>query len=926
MAKKDIKIVGARTNNLKNISCTIPGGKLTVITGVSGSGKSSLALDTLFAEGKRRYIESLSTYARQFLERIERPEVDFISNIPPAIALEQKNTVKTARSTVGTATELHDYLRLLFATAGVTICPQCRREVKKDNPQSATEELLHLPQGSKLIILAPVSFSSRRGLMSTRKELLRAGFYRLYMDGEVRDLSQILPERLKPEEPLLILIDRLILRREERARLTEALETAFRMGKGKVLVLTGKGEEIRFDAEFNCSSCGRAFKVAEPNLFSFNSPLGACPTCHGFGKTINIDMDKVIPNPDLSIEQEAIAPWNTPAYEGMYWELEHVAHRYGIPLDVPFRELTPEQKEMIIDGVNGYPGIKGFFDWLQTKRYKVHVRVFLSRFRGYALCPDCGGSRLKPEGLNVYIGEKNIHEFCLMSIGQLRDFFQHLTLTGQQTAKSERLLLEVRSRLRYLDEVGLGYLTLDRQTRTLSGGEAQRISLASALGSSLTDTLYVLDEPTVGLHSRDTTRLLRVLKTLRTRGNTVVVIEHDPGVIREADKIIDMGPGAGENGGEIVFSGSFRRLLRSRPSLTGAYLREGRFIPHRGKRREPQGFLVIRGARQHNLKNIDLRIPLGTFTCLTGVSGSGKSTLVNDILYAGFKRSQGEGSIEVGEYNSLEGLEQISDIKLVDQSPLARSIRSNPATYIKTWDEIRRFMANTPRARLNGITPAHFSFNVPGGRCEVCQGVGFITVEMHFLADVNMVCEECEGKKFKPSVLEVTWRGKNIWDILNMTVSEAMEFFRQEPRIVQRLQVLSEIGLGYLKLGQNTATLSGGEAQRLKLATLPNISGKKESYLFLFDEPTTGLHMADVEVLLRVFDKLLAEGHSILAIEHNLDFISQADYIIDLGPEGGEEGGEIVAEGRVEDIMAVEGSYTGAFLRDRLEHLKRSSS
>ncbi len=776
------------------------------------------------------------------------------------------------------------------------------------------------------MVLAPLSFTSLRGLRATREELLRAGFYRAYMDGEVRDLSQIPEGELNPEEPLLMVIDRLILSSEERARLTEALETAFRLGKGKVLVLTGKGKQVKFDAEFNCSRCGTAFKVPEPKLFSFNSPLGACPTCHGFGKTINIDMDKVIPNPDLSLEQGAIAPWNTTAAEEMRWELEEVARRYDIPLNIPFRELTPQQKEMVINGVDGYPGIKGFFDWLQTKRYKIHVRVFLSRYRSYTLCPDCGGSRLKPEGLNVFIGGKNIHQLCLMSIGQLREFFQHLTLTGQQPAKSERLLQEIKSRLKYLDEVGLGYLTLNRQTRTLSGGESQRISLASALGSSLTDTLYVLDEPTVGLHARDTARLLRVLKSLRSRGNTVVVIEHDPGVIRQAERIIDRGPGAGEHGGEIIFSGSFQRLLRSRQSLTGAYLREGRFVPHRSRGRKPEGFLTIRGARQHNLKNIDVRIPLGTFTCLTGVSGSGKSTLVNDILYAGFKHLRGEGNMEVGEYDSLEGREQIFDINLVDQSPLARSIRSNPVTYLKAWDEIRRFMSRTPRARLNGITPAHFSFNVPGGRCEVCQGVGFLTVEMHFLEDVNMVCEGCEGKRFKPSVLEVTWRGKNIWDILNMTVSEAMDFFREESRIVKKLKVLSEIGLGYLKLGQSTATLSGGEAQRLKLASMLTLKGKKERYLFLFDEPTTGLHMADVEVLLRVFDRLLSEGHSILAIEHNLDFISQADYIIDLGPEGGDEGGEIVAQGKVEDIMAAKNSYTGAFLRERREHLKRLSS
>lgn len=921
--KRYIQLFGARTHNLKNISCTIPLGKITVITGVSGSGKSSLAFNTLYAEGQRRYAESLSTYARQFLERVERPDVDFISNIPPAVAVEQQNKVKNARSTAGTASEINDYLQLLFATVGVTICPDCKIEVKRDTPRSVVLQLAQIPIKTKLTILAPLNRCNWTSAHSLKEELIRAGFFRVFFNGGIQDLALISDEAFEKEDSILIVIDRLSYKPEEEERLIDSLQMAFQLGQGKAKVVVGDGEEHDFDSSFSCQRCRKSFRQPEANLFSFNSPIGACPLCHGFGKIIGVDIDKVIPNKNTSLHQGAIVPWNSPTYEGMYYDLELVAERYGIPLNAPFGTLTEEQKKIVIDGVDEYIGIKGFFRWLERKRYKMHIRVFLSRFRSFEICPQCHGSRLKPEALNIFIEGKNIHQICTMSLEELRNFFAHISISEKEEEKTSRLLSEIRQRMGYLCDVGLGYLTLNRQMRTLSGGEAQRINLAVALGSSLTDTLYVLDEPTIGLHPCDGKRLLSVLRKLKKRGNTVVVIEHDPTIIQGADEIIDLGPAAGEKGGELIFEGNLEELLKSPQSLTGRYLRGERRIESLPRHRQPEGFVTIFGAKENNLKNIDVKIPLGVLACLTGVSGSGKSTLMENILYAGYKHPFGGTKIEPGRFDRMEGTENVDDIIMIDQSPLSKSLRSNPATYIKAYDEIRRIMADTRAARFKGLGPSDFSFNVPGGRCPQCKGVGFVKVEMYFLADVSLVCEQCDGKKFTDEILEITFKGKNIDDILNMTVAEAIQFFRNYPRVVQRLQGLADLGLGYLRLGQSTSTLSGGEAQRIKLAGLLAKSRRQRKYLFLFDEPTTGLHLADIDVLLQVFHKVVGEGNSILVIEHNLDFLSQTDYIIDLGPGGDEEGGSIVAQGTIEDICLAEDSITGKYLKKRLKTLAK---
>ncbi len=912
-----IEVVRARTNNLKGISCKIPHGRLTVITGVSGSGKSSLAFDTLYAEGQRRYVESLSTYARQFIERMQRPDVDMINNIPPAIALEQKNKVKNARSTIGTATEINDYLRLLFAKIGKTICPDCRREVSKATPESATDVLMQLARGTRLYVLAPVIVGKRSNLRSVQAEMARAGFTRLFVDGLVQEFSEVPPKRLRRAKSLLVVIDRLAVSSSVRSRLNDSLEMAFRVGKGSVEIRTTEDERYQFHAGFVCSGCGRVFKEPEPQLFSFYNPLGACPSCQGFGRIIGLDLDRVIPNTRLSLNDRPIVAWNTPAYSEMYDYMAESTRRYGIPWDVPFEQLNKRHREIIIKGRGDFCGINGFFDWLESKRYKVHVRVMLARFRGYSSCPDCGGTRLVPEALNVFVQGRAIADLWAMSIKDLRPFFDELPLSRQDAEAVGRIVQEIRSRLRYLDDVGLGYLTLDRQTRTLSGGETQRINLATALGSALTDTLYVLDEPTVGLHPRDTRRLLRILKALQRNDNAVVVVEHDLDIIRGADRIIDLGPQAGEHGGEVVFEGPFEQLKTCTRSQTAEWL-DGAFrrlLPDR--HREPKGSLVVKGARQNNLKGIDVSIPLGVLACVTGVSGSGKSTLVQDVLYAGYKKLRGESTLDVGKHDALIGMEQIDDMILVDQTPIGRSIRSNPVTYSKAYDEIRRLMEQTVGARREGVRARDFSFNVPGGRCEACEGTGITTVDMHFLADVTVVCDTCNGKRFQDRILEVRYKGKSIVDILNMTVSEALGFFSDKPRLARALDPLAQVGLGYLRLGQSTATLSGGEAQRLKLASYLTTSRRIGRCLMLFDEPTTGLHPADLQVLISVFEKMINRGYSVLVIEHNLELISHADYIIDLGPEGGEAGGRVVAQGPIPVILACPRSHTGRYLRSR---------
>ncbi|MBM4017006.1 MAG: excinuclease ABC subunit A [Planctomycetes bacterium] len=996
--RRNIEVRGARTHNLKGIDVTIPHRALAVVTGVSGSGKSSLAFDTLYSEGQMRYVESLSAYSRQFLEQMERPPVDSITGLPPAIALEQKNSVKSARSTVGTATEIADYLRLLFASVGQTMCPQCNVRVVKHTVGGAVGEVLRLPPGSRLLVLAPVARGDRPW-ESLRRELERLGFSRLWLADRIVEVPEV-AEAQAPAE-FEVVIDRLVLAdppAASRARLAESLEAAFKAGHGRATVMaTGEAgqseisnvksemplphpapvdapqpggmptacppggpplrghasgvptehaqqtspgmppsdalaagsrqdvetQHLSFDARFNCSRCGREFPEPDAQLFSFNSAVGACPTCEGFGRVSGLDPAKIIPDPRKSIDSGAITCWQTPAYKELHRECRRACRARGIRTDVPYVDLPESARRFIWEGEhdsqgNGWIGIRGFFDWLETKRYKVHVRVMIARYRGYYPCPECGGRRLRPEALNVLVGGRRLADLVVMPVKDLRQWFDALRLEPQDDEKAAVLLREIRNRLAYLDDVGLDYLTLDRQTRTLAGGEAQRINLASALGSSLTNTLYVLDEPTVGLHTRDTQRLIGILRNLIAKGNTVLVVEHDPEVIEAAEHVIDLGPGAGEAGGQVIFQGPSRELARSEASETSRQLKTHAARAMAPYARRPKGWITVKDARQHNLKGLTVRLPLGLLCCVTGVSGSGKTTLVHSVLYGQFKHRRGEAVEQVGACEDIDGLDAVDDIILVDQSPIGLSTRSNSVTYTKAYAAIRNILAETPKARVAGITAADFSFNVPGGRCEVCKGVGTVTYDMYFMADVTVVCQECGGKRFKKKVLDVRCSGKNIADILDMTVDDAMAHFAEHEAITEHLRPLADVGLGYLRLGQSTASLSGGEAQRLKLASYLAAPRKGEHWLFIFDEPTTGLHMADVQVLLRTFHRLVHAGHSLLVIEHNLDFISQADWIIDLGPEGGEAGGELVAAGPPEKIAASDRSHTGRFLRQRL--------
>jgi len=983
--QRSIELRGARTHNLKGIDLSIPHRALTVVTGVSGSGKSSLAFDTLYAEGQMRYVESLSAYSRQFLEQMERPPIDSITGLPPAIALEQKNTVKNARSTVGTATEISDYLRLLFASVGETICPACNVRVVKHTVAGAVDEVLKLPGGSRLLVTAPVERADRPW-DSLRRELERLGLRRLWLGGRVAEVSEIAEADLP--SALEVVIDRLVLAEpvtDGRARLAESLESAFKVGHGRAAVrvlakheapatanapqappaiaekgsdspqtkgsdqssagsdgpaekgsdpqqITGSDpfsaeQRLAFDIRFNCAKCGREFPEPDPQMFSFNSAVGACPTCEGFGRVSGLDPNKIMPDPRKSIDNGAITCWQTPAYKELHRECRRACHARGIRTDVPYVALPESARRFVWDGDheaagNGWIGIRGFFDWLETKRYKVHVRVMIARYRGYYPCPECGGKRLRPEAMNILVGGRRLADLVVMPVKGLRRWFQALGLSAEDEAKAAVLLREIRNRLAYLDDVGLDYLTLDRQTRTLSGGESQRINLASALGSSLTNTLYVLDEPTVGLHTRDTQRLIGILGGLIGKGNTVVVVEHDPEVIGAAAHIVDLGPGAGESGGQVVFAGPMEQLKRCPTSETARQMKvhAGRAMAPYARR--PKGWITVTGARQHNLKDLTLRIPLGLLCCVTGVSGSGKTTLVHSILYGQFKHRRGEAVEEVGACDNIEGTDELDDLILVDQSPIGLSTRSNPVTYTKAYAAIRTLMADTPKARVAGITAGDFSFNVTGGRCEVCKGVGTVTYDMYFMADVTVVCQECGGRRFKKKVLDVRWNGKNIDDILDMTVDQAVAHFAEHEAIVEHLRPLIDVGLGYLRLGQSTASLSGGEAQRLKLASYLAAPKKGEHRLFIFDEPTTGLHMADVQVLLKTFHRLVHAGHSLLVIEHNLDFISQADWIIDLGPEGGQAGGQLVVAGPPEKVAACERSYTGRFLHQRLAAAK----
>jgi excinuclease ABC subunit A len=962
MTVEAIEVRGARVNNLKNISFSIPINQLTVVTGVSGSGKSSLAFDTVYAEGQRRYVESLSAYARQFLERMDKPDVDEVRGIAPAIAIRQKNSTRNPRSTVGTQTEIYDYLRLLFARVGLTVCRVCGREVHHDSPESAADEALsQLAEGARLYVLFPAdaglfadlngndsSVQSRRhGNAGTRgKEksprlraslspsqrvahlmsLMQRGFTRLFYQGTQIDLSS--PDDYKRDdfEDVYVLVDRLTAQADVRQRLVDSLETCFREGHGQAVIQTADdSQHLRFSERFECKYDRLVYATPEPRLFSFNNPFGACPTCQGFGNTIGLDLDLVIPNPGLTLAEGAIEPWTKPQYEWIQKELRRFCRSERIPLNVPFNQLTRPQRNAIVNGKGDFDGVRGFFDWLETKKYKLHVRVFLSKYRGYAVCPDCEGGRLRQEARDVQVGGMTLPQVCALSIKDAAAFFEALKLKEEESAISDRVLFEVRRRLKFLVDVGLDYLTLDRLASTLSGGEAQRIQLATNLGSSLVGALYVLDEPSIGLHPRDNDRLIRLLHNLRDIGNTVLVVEHDEEMMRSADHLLDIGPAAGELGGQLIYEGDFSGLLDSSQSLTARYLRGDAEI-REPKHRRPLKIkkLTVRGASEHNLKGIDIDIPLDMLVCITGVSGSGKSTLVHDCIYAGLKKQQGDWQGHVGAFQKVEGGQHIEEVILVDQSPIGRTPRSNPVTYIKVYDAIRETFASTREAQARGLEPSHFSFNVPGGRCEVCQGDGTVTVEMQFLADVELVCEECKGTRFKQQILDVRYRGKNIHEVLNLTVHEALSFFRDVPKITNRLRVLDDVGLGYLRLGQSATTLSGGEAQRVKLAAhLSKRAGARA--LYIFDEPTTGLHFDDINKLLTAFRALIEAGGSLLVIEHNLDVIKTADYIIDLGPEGGEAGGHVVAKGTPEQIMKTKNSFTGRYLKQHLRHSNGSN-
>ncbi len=966
---------GARTHNLKNVDVTLPAESLIVMTGVSGSGKSSLAFDTIYAEGQRRYVESLSAYARQFLERMEKPDVDRIEGISPAIAIRQKNSVRNPRSTVGTTTEIHDYLRLLYARIGRTFCRGCGKEVVRETAEVVARRLAALPGGTRLLIgfdmpivtLAPLRSpaddpeldesddpveaghaNGGRGNGAGAAEAVRAaleslrkkGFGRVLVDGRAVALDEVEPGAVKDRTSLQIIVDRVRVdpiqsddrtrgedegpgTEELRTRVTDSIETAYQEGGGAAFAiqLDDRPDATtihRFSERFECRDCGIVCEAPQPRLFSFNNPFGACPTCHGFGNVIELDMDLVVPDPTRSIQQNAIEPWSKPHYRAHLAELKRAARSRNVRTDVPWAALTPDEKRFVMEGGGEYEGVKGFFRWLERKKYKVHVRVFLSRYRGYLTCPECSGARLRREARGVRVGGITIDALCALTVRDADRFFAGLDLSEKETAIAGKVLLEIRKRLTFLKDVGLDYLTLDRLSSTLSGGESQRISLATSLGSALVGTLYVLDEPSIGLHPRDNERLIAILRQLRDQGNTVLVVEHDADMIRVADYIVDLGLGAGEQGGKVVFAGPVDGLRLEPRSLTAKYMRDELAIPVPASRRRPTAQkLRLLGASEHNLKNVDVEIPLGTLTCVTGVSGSGKSTLVHDVLYASLKRVKGEWDRRVGTHRRLEGSELLSDVVLVDQAPIGRTPRSNPVTYLKAFDPIRELFAATKDARSRGLSASHFSFNVPGGRCEACEGEGEVRVEMQFLADVFVPCEHCDGKRFKPQVLDVKYRGRGVDQVLDMTVREALAFFSNSPKVLRRLQVLDEIGLGYLRLGQPATTLSGGEAQRIKIAAhLASTTG--ERILYILDEPTTGLHFDDIAKLLAAFRKLLLAGHSLLVIEHNMDVIKTADWVIDLGPEGGDEGGEIVTAGTPEQVAQVRASHTGRYLRSVL--------
>jgi len=1005
-----ITIRGARTHNLKGIDVNIPHNALTVVSGVSGSGKSSLAFDTVYAEGQRRYVESLSAYARQFLERIEKPDVDFMDGLAPAIAIKQKNQTRNPRSTVATATEIYDYLRLLYARCGTVTCLHCGGIVKRDSVDEIVAAVLGLPESTRAYALfpivraevkiealqmpaaeeaeaaapKPVKKASKKSAKATAGivtapvtditdslkerlgELRRRGYNRLFQqrvgrNGEVIE-SKIVefstPESLLEldfEQPIFVLIDRLSISADVRARIVDAIETGYRES-GEVQFQTVPREDeaglrIRFSAAFECTDCHRGYREPEPRLFSFNNPFGACPRCQGFGNTIDFDPNLIVPDKTKTLDEGAVAPWSTTKYRPFHGEMKRAAKAAGVPTDVPWFELTPAQQEFIEEGKGSWPGIRGFFADLERKKYKLHVRVFLSKYRGYARCPECKGQRLRAEARAVLIGSggepgRNICEVSSLTITAAQAFFDGLTLSPSQLEVAGKILEEVRQRVGFLQQVGLEYLTLDRLSSTLSGGESQRIQLATSLGSRLVGALYVLDEPSIGLHTRDTAKLIHIMEELRDLGNTILVVEHDPDVIRAADYLLDLGPGAGELGGQLLAAGTVAEVTADANSITGKYLSGRLTIPVPKYRREPgREHLKLTGARVHNLRGVDMDVPLGLLCCVTGVSGSGKSTIVHQVLYRALMQALGQGLTGEGGdvsqvYRGLSGTQHLNDVVLVDQSPIGRTPRSNPVTYIKAFDAIRELFAAQPDAKRKNLAAGSFSFNVPGGRCDVCEGDGTVTVEMQFLADIELPCEECGGTRYKNVVLDVKYKNKNIHDVLNMTVKEAMVYFAGTPKIADKLFVLDEVGLGYVRLGQSATTLSGGEAQRVKLAshlvTARSVAGRSTSNeiakkaasrtLYILDEPTTGLHFDDVAKLLAAFRKLIDGGGSLLVIEHNLDVIKSADWVIDMGPEGGSGGGQVVAVGTPEEIAANPASHTGKWLKPVLEAKPFSAS
>ncbi len=932
--ESDIYIKGARVNNLKNIDISIPRNKLVVITGLSGSGKSSLAFDTLYAEGQRRYVESLSSYARQFMGRMNKPDVDYIKGISPAVAIEQKVKTNNPRSTVGTSTEIYEYLKLLFARIGKTFSPISGKEVKRHSVSDVLDFILEQPEGSRLMLLAPIGSKDKNQLAALLEILLQEGFARVVADGRVLRIEDFMEEKtfFRKCKEVNLLVDRIALhlqdgnRDEISARIADSVETAFYEGHGICLVeVAEESGNMRFEFSNRFEADGMTFEKPNPNFFSFNNPYGACPTCQGFGHIMGIDEDIVVPNKKLSVFEDAVVCWR--GEKMCEWKafLIKQSGKIGFPIHRPYLKLTDKEKDILWNGAGEFPGINGFFSWVESQTYKIQYRVMLARYRGKALCPDCKGTRLRKDAGYVKIAGKSITDLVLMPVDELFGFITALQLTPHEQEISQRIMTELRNRLKYLLDVGLGYLTLNRLSNTLSGGESQRINLATSLGSSLVGSTYILDEPSIGLHPRDTHQLIEVLKELRDLGNTVVVVEHDEEIIKSADYIIDIGPYAGRLGGEVVFAGDYRQLISGKSkSLTAAYLKNEMQIAVPALRRPARDFICIEGAWANNLKDVSVKIPLHNMVVVTGVSGSGKTTLVKHVLYDILQKRFNGAAEYTGKCSEISGdLNAIAGVELIDQNPIGRSSRSNPASYIKAYDEIRQLYASQPLAQRRGYKPGYFSFNVEGGRCETCQGEGTVSIGMQFMADVHLVCEECHGHRFKEETLEILYREKNISEILDMTVNQAVEFFQEDnspspKRIVERLKPLQDVGLGYLKLGQSSSSLSGGEAQRIKLASFLVKGSSSEHLLFIFDEPSTGLHLHDIQKLITSFNTLIENGHSIIVIEHHQDIIKVADHVIDMGPEGGVGGGNVVFSGTPEKLVKCTKSHTAKYLKDKL--------